>query len=148
MPSTDTQTDRQTRAKIRVLQDFRKSDQQTNSGKNKGPSGFSQIGPTDRQTDRQTHTHNEYSGHLLTREPITDVEHIVTNSRPPACERPRLTNNGRFAHRTCNSVATFRNNAGNQSRVCFGHTTTLSVFYPRVTGSDRRIIDLPKYSRG
>ena len=29
MPSTDTQTDRQTRAKIRVLQDFRKSDQQT-----------------------------------------------------------------------------------------------------------------------
>ena len=25
---------------------------------------------TDRQTDRQTHTHNEYSGHLLTREPI------------------------------------------------------------------------------
>ena len=24
---------------------------------------------TDRQTDRQTHTHNEYSGHLLTREP-------------------------------------------------------------------------------
>ena len=25
---------------------------------------------TDRQTDRQTHTYNEYSGHLLTREPI------------------------------------------------------------------------------
>ena len=23
-----------------------------------------------RQTDRHTHTHNEYSGHLLTREPI------------------------------------------------------------------------------
>ena len=67
------------------------------------------------------------------------VYNIVTNSRPPACERPRLTNNSRFTHRTCNSVATFRNNAGNQSRVCFGHTTTLSVFYPRVTGSDRRI---------
>ena len=30
----------------------RHTDRQTNSGKNKGPSGFSQIGPPDRQTDR------------------------------------------------------------------------------------------------
>jgi len=74
--------------------------------------------------------------------------YIVVNSRPPACEQPRITNSGRFAHRTCNSVATFRIIAENQSRVCFKHTTTLSVFYPRVTGSDRRIIDLPNYSRG
>ena len=28
------------------------------------------------------------------------------------------------------------------------HTTTLSALYPRTTGSNRRIIDLPNYSRG
>ena len=58
MPSTDTQTDRQTQAKIRVLQDFRKSDQ-------------------------QTHNNNEYSGHLFFfvkiffREPIFLKKYIV-----------------------------------------------------------------------
>ena len=44
---------------------------------------------------------------------------IVTNLRPPACDRPRFSNSSRVAHRTDNSVVTFWNNARNQSRVGF-----------------------------
>ena len=45
--------------------------------------------------------------------------YIVTNSRPPACDRPRFSNSSRVAHRTDNSVLSFWNNARNQSRVGF-----------------------------
>ena len=34
---------------------------------------------TDRQTDRQTHTHNEYSGHLLTGEPKRNHGIVLLN---------------------------------------------------------------------
>ena len=56
------------------------------------------------------------------------VEYIVTNLRPPACERPHFTNSSRFAHRTDNSVATFRNKVGNQSRVCSQRTPRPSQY--------------------
>ena len=46
-------------------------------------------------------------------------ESIVTNPCPPACDRPRFSNGSHVAHRTDNSVVTFRNNAGTLSRVGF-----------------------------
>ena len=37
---------------------------------------------------------------------IKIITHIVANSRPPACERPRNSNCSRVAHRSDNSVVT------------------------------------------
>ena len=36
------------------------------------------------------------------------MKNIVTNSRPPGCDRPRFSNRNRIAHRMDNSVVTFR----------------------------------------
>ena len=44
---------------------------------------------------------------------------IVTNSCPPACDRPRVSNGSHVTHRTDNSVVTSWNNDRNQSRVGF-----------------------------
>ena len=58
------------------------------------------------------------------------LEHTVTNSCPPACDRPRFPNSSRVAHRTDNSVVTFRNNAGTLSRVGLQPHHGLANFLP------------------
>ena len=63
----------------------------------------------------------------------------VTNSCPPACERPRFSNGSRVAHRTDNSVVTFWNNARNQSRVGFQPHHGPVRILPARNGVNRRI---------
>ena len=65
--------------------------------------------------------------------------YIVTNSRPPACDRPRLSNSNRVAHRTDNSVVTFRNNAGTLSRVGLQPYHGRANFLPAQDRVNRRI---------
>ena len=60
----------------------------------------------------------------------------VMNSRPPACDRPRFSNRSRVAHRTDNSVVTFRSKR--RKPVTGGFlipTTAEPIFYPRKIGS-------------
>ena len=68
-----------------------------------------------------------------------DLNNIVANSHPPACDRPRTSNRNRVAHRTDNSVVTFRNNAGTLSRVGLQPHHGLANFLPAQNRVNRRI---------
>ena len=62
--------------------------------------------------------------------------HIVANSRPPACDRPRTSNRNRVAHRSDNSVVTLLEQSPETSHGWgFNLTTAQSAFYPREIGS-------------